>query len=199
MKQSVIIKIFFSILIIVGGAVQGQTGYHKRSLKTEKRVTPHHNHHHNKKLRATKRYKRSRVVVVKKRRGRTLSVLPKGVVKIHHNKLDYHYHAGRFYRPNASRYAVIIPPRGLRIKSLSPKAHRFMWKNRNYFYHYGTYYIKKDQDFESVRAEEGMIVPSLPSELVEEISIDDQNYFELDNVIYQRVEEGYKVVGELED
>ncbi len=47
-----------------------------------------------------------------------------------------------------------------------------MWRSRAYYYHSGVYYVEAGEEFETVAAEEGMIVPNLPEDLIEEVSID---------------------------
>ncbi len=194
MKGNIILKLFFSLLIIVSGTVQAQRGNHPQPHKAEKRAAVHQHHY----IRAIKRYNKSRIVVVKKRRGRTISVLPNGARRVHYNQVDYHFHSGRFYRAQTKRYTVVLPPRGLRITMLPANSQRLVWNKQAYFYNAGTYYTQQEEEYVVAAAEEGMVVTELPDDLIEEVKINEQTYYELDNILYQKIEAGYKVIGESE-
>lgn len=181
------------MLIVAGGTAQAQRGPKARKANRKAAVIKRKN------VRVIKRVQRNRVVVVKKRRGRTITALPKAALAVRYNKLNYHFHAGRYYRPSASKFILVIPPRGLRIKTLPPGTHRFMWKKRAYHYHLGVYYVQQGEQYETADAEEGMIVPNLPEDLVHEVTLDGKSYAELDGVLYQKVDGGYQVIAELED
>lgn len=192
MKQSIILKILLSVFILAGGSLQAQR-HHQH--KADRRVAVRQK----KKARAIRRYNRNKVVVVKKRRGRVLTVVPKGAVIYSHKNIAYHYHAGKFYRPHSNRFAMVIPPRGIRVRTLPSKAYRFNWRGKPYFYFSGVFYVQSGQEYETAEVEEGMRVPILPEYLVEEVQIDNKDYYAVDNVLYRSVEEDYEVVGELSD
>ncbi|HOY96710.1 MAG TPA: DUF6515 family protein [Catalimonadaceae bacterium] len=148
-------------------------------------------------------FSRSRVVVVRPRRFRTVSVLPLGCITYNHRRRDYYFHNGLYYQGAPSGYAVVAAPFGLRIRVLPVGYHRVMFGAVPHFYYMGTYYRQNNnEEYETVEPAVGAIVPELPDHDVDEVTIDGKTFFEYDNVLYKSVvtNEGvqYEVVGKLD-
>lgn len=188
------LKFFLSILFILSFLISNSVSAQRVRPKNKKRAVVHRH----KKVQAAKRFKRNRVVVVRPRRVRTVTVVPKGAVNIHFNKVDYHFHSGRYYRKHTTGFIAIAPPIGLRTRVLPKNNYRFTWRNRPYFYHSGVFYVYKGEEYEVSASEVGMVVPDLPEDLIEEVKIEDQTYYSLEGNLYKKHENGYEVIGQLE-
>jgi hypothetical protein len=148
-------------------------------------------------------FSRSRVVVVRPRRFRTVSVLPVGCITYNHRRRDYYFHNGLYYQGAPSGFAVVAAPFGLRIRVLPVGYHRVMFGAVPHFYYMGTYYRQNNnEEYETVEPSVGAIVPELPDHDVDEVTIDGKTFFEYDNVLYKSVVTNggvqYEVVGKLD-
>jgi hypothetical protein len=165
--------------------------------------------HHVKKVTHTRTVHRK--VVVRKAHVRYASlprwksvvkVVPSTAIIIKTRKNPYYFHDGVYYAQRNNNYVVVRPARGIRIKTL-PVGHRpFVLDQRNYFYYYGTFYIKSDNtdEYEVIDAPIGAVVDALPDGY-EVKNIDGTEYYVLDDVYYAEVEDssmadgiGYEVV-----
>ncbi len=67
----------------------------------------------------------------------------------------------------------------------------------------GTYYREVGSEYEAVEPVVGTIVPELPEDNVDEITIDGQTYYEYDDMLYKAIVTStgieYEVVGKLGD
>jgi hypothetical protein len=149
------------------------------------------------------KFKRNQIVVVKKRNVRTLNSLPNGYTTCVYRKNNYYYHGGFFYRNTNNIYHVIAPPRGIKIKVLPVGYRKIMIGNRPHFYFQGVYYKQVGNEFETVEPEVGTIVPDIPQDVAEQVTVGGESYYEFANVLYKSVETPagtqYQVAGELED
>ena len=196
MKTKAIISLLMGCLFIVGTPLFAQRAKHKNHKV-------HHAHHSNKK-KAVRVYKypRNKVVVVRARRVKTVTVLPVGYATVVFKKRNYFHHHGFFYNLVGSNYVMIAPPIGLRVKLLPPGHKKIIIAGTPHFYYMGVYYKQVDNDYETVEPAVGIIVPELPENNVEEITIDGQAYYQMENVLYTplHTEAGkqYEVVGKLD-
>jgi hypothetical protein len=149
------------------------------------------------------RYTRNKVVVVKPRTVQTIRVLPAGHTKIFFGKNQYYFHNGFYYRYYGNSYRVIAPPFGLRIKVLPVGFRTIYFGSIPHYYYRGVFYRQVNNEYVITEPEQGTVVPDLPEEFVEEVTIDGQTYFAFDNLLYKPVvtKEGvqYEVVGKLDD
>jgi hypothetical protein len=150
-----------------------------------------------------RRYPRSKVVVVKRRPVRTVTVLPAGYTTIVYRNVNYYHHAGYFYNYNNNQYVYIAPPRGIRINVLPVGYRTVIYGGVTRYYYHGVYYSQVENAYETADPAVGTVVPELPTEDVEEVSIDGKTYYEYDDILYKTIvtKEGnqYEVVGRLDD
>jgi Family of unknown function (DUF6515) len=150
-------------------------------------------------------YSRSKRVIIRPRVVRTVKVLPVGYRAFVHNRNNYYTHGGLYYSLRNNVYVATPPPFGIRISILPTGYRSLRWRNANYFYHQGSYYNKVDatNEYEVIEPQIGMVVPELPEENVEEVTINDQVYYEFDDYLYKQIptKKGlkYEVVGKLSD
>jgi len=197
-------QIAFLILIMTffNGYVFGQKNpnKHRRGTKT---VVVHKNNRRYTTVVHTTRYPRNKVVVVKRRNVRTIPNLGAGYVTVVHRGRNYYYHGGRYYNQFNNGYTVIAAPRGLRIKFLPVGNRRILIGSVPHYYYMGTYYRAQGNEYEAVEPTVGTVVPELPEDNVEEVTIDGQSYLEYDNILYKTVVTNsglqYEVVGKLDD
>jgi hypothetical protein len=148
------------------------------------------------------RYYRRDVVVVRPRVVRTVTVLPSGYSVHHYHAHDYFFHEGRYYVRSGPSYAVAFAPFGLQLDILPDGYHRIIVGSVPYYYFMGTFYIQVHPEvYEVVAPEVGAIVPDLPMDDVEEVTIGGVDYYAYDNYLYEPVDtdEGpqFKVIGQL--
>ena len=172
----------------------------KKTVKTVRVAKPNH-----KKVAVVKtnQFSRNKVVVIKQRNVRTIPTLAVGYTKVAFKGRNYYYHGGRYYDYSNNYYTVIAPPRGVRVKSLPIGNRRILIGNVPHYYYMGTYYRVVENEYETVQPKVGTIVPELPEYNVDEITIDEQTYYEYDNMLYKPIVTisgvQYEVVGSLED
>lgn len=149
-------------------------------------------------IKTHKRYARSKVIVVKRRNGKLHGILPAGYSTIIYKNNSYHFHNGIYYLPKANAYVQVIPPMGLRIKTI-PIHTTFTIGLINYHYYQGVYYIMTNNEYEIVDPPIGAKVADLPMDLVEEVTIDGITYWELDGYLYSKNANGtFDLAGKLE-
>ena len=145
-------------------------------------------------------YSRKKVVVVKQRRVRTITVLPNGYSTHLWRGKAYHYHAGYYYLPQNGAYVLVLPPRGMRMQMLPPAHRVILVGSVSYYYFGGIWYRQVNSEYEIVDPPIGAIVSELPEDNVEEITIDGNTYYEHNGYLYKPTGSGtYEVVGKLED
>lgn len=171
-------------------AVKANKTYYNRPYNNTKVVSVNH-------------YSRNKVVVVHPRKVRTVTVLPTGYTTVVYGKKNYYCHGGYYYHYHSGIYRAVPPPFGFRIGFL-PIGYRTIYINTVPHYYYGgVYYRQVNNEYEVVEPATGTLVPELPQDDVEEVSIDGQTYFEYDDILYKPVvtKEGvqYEVVGRLDD
>jgi hypothetical protein len=95
---------------------------------------------------------------------------------------------------------VVRPARGLRIRTLPMGYRPITIGPRNYYYYYGTYYVKSANDYVVVNPPVGAVIDALPNGY-EVKSVDGNEYYYLDGVYYAEVDAnefqdgvGYQVV-----
>lgn len=128
----------------------------------------------------------------------TVRVVPRGARVIRHNRINYQFHNGVFYRPAGRSFVVVRPPVGIRVTTLPASRTRVVVGRRNYFYYYGNYYVAVQGGYKTVQAPVGAIVDVLPPDY-EMIDNDGQSYYRYDDVHYTAIARNdgttaYKVV-----
>ena len=72
-----------------------------------------------------------------------------------------------------------------------------------HYYYRGVYYRQVNNEYEVVEPSVGTVVPELPENDVEVVTIDGETYYEFDDILYKPLvtKEGvqYEVVGRLDD
>jgi len=134
--------------------------------------------------------------------GAVVSTRPIGAVVIASAYGPYHFHKGVYYVHRKPGFTIVRPVPGIRIKVLPIGYRHMIIRNRPYYYYYGTFYTKADNNDEYivVDAPEGAIVDALPDGY-EVKTMGDTEYYVLDDVYYAEVDTdevedgiGYQVV-----
>lgn len=177
-----------------GRGGNGGRGHHAHGRTRVVHTRVVHKHPH--------RYVRSRVVVVRPRRCRTVTVMPAGHMVIVHRGNNFYFDRGVYYRSLNGGYSVVAAPVGIRIRVLPVGFRRIIVANQVRYYYQGTYYQQVGEEYETLEPEIGSAVPELPEDNVDEVTLDGQTYYEYDNMLYKKIvtNEGvqYEVVGKLE-
>ncbi len=75
------------------------------------------------------------------RPGRVVEALPRGHLRVPYRGGEYFFLDGYWYRPDGPRYVLVVPPRGVRVRSLPPYAEQVWLGSVLYFLAAGTYYL----------------------------------------------------------
>ncbi len=187
MKNITVFALLFSLLTFTSAPVFAQN--------QKKAVRAHKGHQHG----GPRKFHRNKVVVVHKRRGRVIHVLPAGHVVHVHRGRNYYFHDGFYYNNVGNTYALVPAPFGLRVKALPPHHRKIVVVGKSYFYCSGTYYMASNNEYEVVEPLLGAVVPDLPQDNVEEITIDGEKLYEYDGYLYKALaDQQYELVGKLE-
>lgn len=134
--------------------------------------------------------------------GYSTKVAPKKASVIAHLGVKYHYSSGIFYKHAGANYRIVKVPIGIRVRTLPKGRIRFVLNGRKYFYYYGTYYVKSDDNSEyvTVAPPKGAKVDALPDGY-KNVNIDGEEYYEFEGTYYKAIanengDEWYEVVGE---
>ena len=74
------------------------------------------------------------------RPGHLTPMLPAGAISIRHAGSHYFHHAGVWYRPQGSRFVVVMPPIGLSVPVLPAVSSRVWVSGAPYYVANGVYY-----------------------------------------------------------
>jgi len=180
-------------------SAQNHADKHNRGSRPKSQVRPTQNSRPGN----IQHYSKNKVVVVNHRNGRSVTMLPAGHNKIVYKGRNYFYHAGYFYHHTGKKYWVIRPPFGIRIHVLPVGYHTVYFGTVPYYYYRGIYYHPVENEFETVEPDSGTVVPELPEDDVEKVTIDGKTYYKYDDVLYKQIvtDSGiqYQVVGKIDD
>ncbi|MGC4012044.1 MAG: glycine zipper family protein [Pseudomonas sp.] len=86
------------------------------------------------------------------RPGYVVNTMPSGHYRVPYRGSDYYFNDGYWYRPYGSRYVVVTPPYGVRVRYLPSYAEQVWIGSIGYFLAAGTYYLwqASSQDYEVV-------------------------------------------------
>jgi Family of unknown function (DUF6515) len=89
--------------------------------------------------------------------GYRIDHLPSRHHRLFHDRRDYFYSGGHFYRPHNHHYEVVVAPIGARVPYLPPGYVSFYMGPRRYFYANYTYYLwdHHQRDYIVVREPDG--------------------------------------------
>jgi hypothetical protein len=148
-------------------------------------------------------YHRNKVKVINSRRVRTVNHLNKEHNTYLYRGNNYYYNNGCYYKFHKNKYVLINPPIGLKIMVLPVGYRRIFIRNIPHYYYMGVFYRSVGNEYETIVPPIGTIVPELPTDNVEEITIDGQRYFEYDNTLYKPINTSngiqFEIVGKLEN
>lgn len=118
--------------------------------------------------------------------GYKYKTIPKGTFIFPYSGVNYHYHAGVYYRPHGNTYVVVRAPLGVRVRTLPAGNVHFLIGGRRYFYYYGTYYVKSVDDSEYITVEPpvGAVVDALPDGY-KKVTIENNTYYEFEGTYYK--------------
>jgi len=195
MRKLFVMAVLLSIFVLIDGNIfaqnrQGNRGRNERKVVVVKKGHPH-------------RYHRKNVVIVRKRNGRTLAVLPNGYATCVYKNNNYYYHGGFFYRNLNKEYHLIAPPFGLRMKVLPAGYRKIIMFGQPHYFYQGVFYKQVGNEYETVQPQVGTIVQEIPQEMAEQVQLDGISYYEIADFLYKPVQtpEGpqYEVAGQLDD
>ena len=86
------------------------------------------------------------------RPGYVVDSMPSGHYRVPYRGSDYYFNDGYWYRPYGSRYVVVTPPYGVRVRYLPSYAEQVWIGSIGYFLAAGTYYLwqASTQDYQVV-------------------------------------------------
>lgn len=122
--------------------------------------------------------------------GYCATVLPKGAYRRVYNGINYYYVDNVFYRPYGNTYIVCRPPVGATFAhavigaALTALIVRNTLDNSRYYYNNGVYYSRRNDRYTVIEAPVGALVSQLPDGY-EEVVIDGNLYYQVDNVLYK--------------
>lgn len=147
-------------------------------------------------------FPRTKIVVVRPR-VKKIQVLAANHTRIIYRNRPYYYQEGRYYRFYNNSYWIIPPPRGIRIGFLPVGYRRVFVGNVSNYYYLGSYYRPVGNEYEAFEPNIGTIVPDLPPDNIEEVTIDGLTYYECNDILYKLITTTngieYEVVGKLND
>jgi len=79
-------------------------------------------------------------------RGHVVEVLPDRHYAVPHHGVNYHYHAGVWYRPSGVRFVVALPPVGVVVPLLPPFYTTIWVSGAPYYYAGGVYYTWRPEE-----------------------------------------------------
>lgn len=129
---------------------------------------------------------------------RTLRRLPSGTRVVAFRSVNYYPVRGMYYVSRRGVYVRTFPPIGFRVRTLTVAPIRIVVRNRPYWYSEGVFYQKQGEEYEVVDTPVGAVVPELPED-AEEFDFSEVPSYELNNAVYQEVDEGFEIVEILED
>jgi hypothetical protein len=195
MGKLLIVAIITSIFLFHDVDMNAQNRPVKKGRSNNKVVVVKRGHHKN--------FHRKNVVIVRKRQGRTVAVLPNGYATCVYRKNNYYFHDGFFYRNYDNSYHVIAAPIGIKIRALPIGCRQIIMRGQPHFFYRGAFYKSVGNEYEAVAPEVGTVVPEIPDEIAEQIEVEGITYYEIEDYLYKPVEtpEGrqYEVAGELDD
>ena len=134
-----------------------------------------------------RRFKRTRVVHYHyrhlPRRGAVIASVHVNAINYRFGGIRYRFHRGVWYKPYRSKWIVVRPAFGIRVKVLPVGYRRVVVGPTNYYYYYGTYYVQRNNEYEVVEAPLNAEIGSLPDGY-NTINVDGEEYYELDGVYY---------------
>ena len=165
MNSKIILKIVLVGLFIIS----------YNSLNAQRR------HHH------TNRYKPHTKYTKLPHWGHSYKVVPKRAFVFSHKGIRYRYHKGIYYKPFGAKHVIVKAPIGYRIKTLPVGHVRIILRGRTYFYYYGTYYERSDNnEFLTIEPPVGAKVDALPDGY-EKVRIDNEIYYEFEGTYYKAI------------
>ena len=134
-----------------------------------------------------KRARRTRVVHYHyrnmPRRGAIVNTIHAKALTINFRGVGFRFHTGVWYKPHRSQWIVTRPTVGIRIRVLPTGYRRIVMGPNTYYYYYGTYYAKVEEEYEVIDTPLGAEVDSLP-EGYTTVTKDGEEFYELDGVYY---------------
>ena len=134
----------------------------------------------------------------RRNRFRTFRTLPVGTRRVVYRNVNYYPVRGVYYVRRNGVYVRRLPPPGFRVAALTGTLVRLSVRGTPYVYSEGVFYRELNNEYELVAPPEGAILEELPEE-VEEVLLEDMTAYELYDTLYAKTEEGYEVIGTLED
>ncbi|WP_024612180.1 DUF6515 family protein [Pseudoalteromonas sp. TB64] len=138
--------------------------------------------------------------VVTYRPGRLINHLPRNSASIRFNGISFTFNDGIYYRKAKSGYRSVIPPRGLRIRSLPKHYSRIRHHNTTYYTYQNVYYVADNDGYTVVDTPNiqlnkaikignandyslGETYDSLPSS-AEAVTINSKQYFKYNDIYF---------------
>ena len=103
-----------------------------------------------------------------------------------------------YYVSRKGVYVRSFPPRGFRIRTIPGRYTRLVVRGSIYYYSAGLFYRSVDEEYEVVTAPIGAVVEELPEDAIE-MDFDGITTYELNETLYQAIDDGYEVIDLLEE
>ncbi len=129
---------------------------------------------------------------------RTLRKLPAGTRAVVYRNRNYYPVGGMYYVSRKGAYIRTFPPVGFRIRTLAVAPVRVVVRSRPYWYAEGIFYTKEQEEYVVAETTVGAVVPELPED-AGEIDFSGVTAYELNNAVYQEVEDGFEVIELLDE
>lgn len=99
------------------------------------------------------------------RPGYVVNTMPPGHYRVPYRGSSFYFNDGYWYRPYGSRYVVVTPPYGVRVRYLPSYAEQVWIGSIGYFLAAGTYYLwqANTQDYEVVAPPQPQAVAAAPT------------------------------------
>lgn len=131
-------------------------------------------------------------------RRRTLKRLPANTRARVWRNVSYYPVGGMYFVARKGAYVRAFPPRGFRIRTIPGALTRLMVRGSVFYYSAGVFYRNVDEEYEVVAAPVGAVIKDLPED-AEEINFDGITTYELNETLYQAIDDGYEVIELLEE
>lgn len=139
--------------------------------------------------------------VVVPAKTKTVAKLPAKHSSVTVKGANFFVSGGKYYRKSGVSFSLVLPPIGLRVKTLPPAPKPFRYNNVVYYVDAGAIYQQVGSEYEVIAPTVGMVVPELPEVNVSQLSIDGKIFYEYEGMLYKPVvtTEGvqYEVVGDI--
>ncbi|MDI9337293.1 MAG: DUF6515 family protein [Alphaproteobacteria bacterium] len=148
-------------------------------------------------------YERPRIDVFQPRVFRTFDNLPLGYRTFGWEGRNFYFHGGFYYDYFENKYRIIAPPFGFTLDVLPDNYFSFEWGGVPHFYYHGVFYRRENNVYVVEEPIVGAVVYEIPEQDAEIVTINNNNYYEINGYLYQKgktnSKTSYTVVGKYQN